>query len=86
MADKMESLRAKLPQPADGDGVELTDELLEGIAGGVMSDDDAAAYLEIMAYYKKGGWSKEKFVDGYSFLGSEQQDIAALVEKHWDEL
>jgi len=80
----MKSMNIPLPKGAVEEGVELDDEQLERIAGGKLTEQDAEQYKEIMELFKKKGWSKAKFLDGYDYLPQEEQaDIAELVEKYW---
>ena len=73
--------------PIGKEAFELSDEQLERIVGGKMTGNDIDEYLELIAIYKKNGWTKEKFIAGYDFLGPEEQrEIAGLVEKHWNTL
>ncbi len=82
--NELKQTNIPLPKPEGEEGIELSNEQLEHIAGGKLTELDIEEYREIMAHYKKVGWTKEKFVAGYDFLGTDkQQEIAELVEKYW---
>ena len=81
---KMKPMNAPLPKPKGEEVFELSNEKLERIAGGKLTEFDIAEHRDIIAQYKKRGWTKEKYVAGYVFLGAEEQrEIAELVEKCW---
>ncbi|MGI6221439.1 MAG: hypothetical protein ACOYIP_06200 [Coriobacteriales bacterium] len=74
---ELKPMNVPLPKAMDEEGFELSDEQLESVAGGKLSDQDIGEYRTIMAHYKKAGWTKEKFVAGYDFLESQQQQEIA---------
>ena len=81
---EMKPVNVPLPKPLGDEGVELSNEQLERVAGGKLTEGDIEEYRTIMDVYRKRGWTKEQFVAGYDFLGAEEQrEIAELVEKYW---
>ena len=72
------------------DGIQLTDEELEALSGGEWDGDDVEltqteAYLNVMRIFKERGWTKELFVQQYSYLGK-PGEIATLADQYWDTL
>ena len=41
-------------------GIELSDEMLEGVAGGVLSEDEKAAFSAALAAWKGSGFTLEQ--------------------------
>ena len=82
--NELKQVNVPLPKGTVEEGIELDDEQLERIAGGKLTEQDAEQYKEIMGLFKKKGWTKAKFLDGYDYLSPEEQaDITELVEKYW---
>ena len=76
-------------------GVEIPDDLLEGVAGGVVTDSEKETLFGILKGFKDGGGTKEKvmgYVDQYYNLyhlmypNVEKQEVIDLINDNWDNL
>ena len=54
------------------DGVDIPEDLLEGIAGGEMTDVEKANINAFIIFGKKAGMTLEQILDKFSFLGSNE--------------
>ena len=71
--------------PMDMEGLGLTDEQLEALAGGKLEGDDLEPVLRVMRIFKERGWTKTRFVSEYaSVLMVSPEELGALADQHWD--
>ena len=76
------------------EGIEIPDNLLDSIAGGVLTDDDKDALRIMISAAKSGGYSLDDFIAGlvgFSINGQENahftaQEIWDYIFPIWDEL
>ena len=72
------------------DGIEIPDDLLDSIAGGVLTDTHKEFLCALISSAKKGGYTMDDFVqDLVSFApisDSDAQEVWDYIYPIWDEL
>ena len=71
------------------EGIELSDELLEGIAGGVLSEDEKAAFSVALAAWKGSGFTLEQALHAYkrgNRMAGDPSDYVEYANEIWDSL
>ncbi|MDO5107107.1 MAG: hypothetical protein Q4D39_02405 [Coriobacteriaceae bacterium] len=71
------------------EGIELSDELLEGIAGGVLSEDEKAAFSAALATWKSSGFTLEQALHAYrrgNRMAGDPADYVEYANSVWDSL
>ena len=71
------------------EGIELPDELLDGIAGGVLSDEEKAAFSAALAAWKGNGFTLEQALHAYrrgNRMAGDPADYVEYANSVWDSL
>lgn len=71
------------------EGIELPDELLDGIAGGVLSEDEKAAFSAALAAWKGNGFTLEQALHAYrrgNRMAGDPADYVEYANSVWDSL
>ena len=70
-------------------GLEISDGLLGGIAGGVLSDSDKAALHDALAAWKHDGYTLEQALHAFrrgNSMNGDPQDYTAYANEIWESL
>lgn len=71
------------------EGTELPDELLDAIAGGVLSDEEKAAFSAALAAWKGNGFTLEQALHAYrrgNRMAGDPADYVEYANSVWDSL
>ena len=71
------------------ESIELPDELLDGIAGGVLSEDEKAAFSAALAAWNGNGFTLEQALHAYrrgNRMAGDPADYVKYANSVWDSL
>lgn len=66
------------------EGIEIPDDLLAAVSGGVITPKAREEVPEILRFLKSHGITKQQIIDGWSVLDTEEDHWTELVEELYD--